>query len=947
MSPHDRCRTPAWIDRPDSTPPECGRVRRKVSAALAAWLLAAGAMAGETSGTEAGRHEETGGQTVATSGAEAGRYQDANEQVGETTAGAENGRHGEARHVVTEDELLVGFSPRAWLVIGSVGRYGRTNLHTDAIEAALVAGTWRAPRAGDTVTLPNGAVRTWEPAETGTDGKLAHEALGGGYAFTTVVLPETAGPTAMVLEARGHSVVYVNGVPRAGDPYANGAGRLPVLLQPGENELLLLCPRGTVDVTLRPATGPAALDVVDLTVPDLIIGEPTATWIGVPVLNMTTEWLIGLAIVAVAPDSTTTRTDIPPLPPLTRRKCAVELRGDAPATTGTEVVGLRLLHVEAAGTSQLHAAIATLQVRAATDKHKRTFISTIDGSVQYYAVTPMRPAADAAERPALVLTLHGASVEASGQANAYGHKDWAHIVAPTNRRPFGFDWEDWGRRDALEVLDLNVARLGTDPRRTYLTGHSMGGHGTWQIGAHYPDRFAAIAPSAGWISFTSYGGAPDAADDDAVAVLLRRAASPSDTLALARNYAQHGVYVLHGDADDNVPVREARAMRAVLGGFHTDFAYYERPGAGHWWGDACVDWPPLMAFLRERTRPAVRDVRRIAFATASPGVSARCDWLVIHNQRRPLMTSTVDAALDVAARRFTLTTENVARLMLDLAALRSAPGEDGAADDGGLPADGPLHVVVDGVTLENTAWPDDGRLWLVCGGDGWSVGAAPSPTDKSPQRCGPFRVVFDHRCVLVVGTGGTPEENAWALDRARYDAETFLYRGNGTLDILRDSDFDPTAEPDRSVVLYGHADMNRAWPALLGDSPVRVERGAVVVGTRRLIGDDLAVLLVRPRPGSAVALVGVIGGTGPAGLRLTERLPLFLSGVAWPDVTVLDATTLTAGPAGLRAAGFFGDDWRVETGEFAWRAADQGAVDSERTGYADAPPRSAARGGGH
>ena len=65
-----------------------------------------------------------------------------------------------------------------------------------------------------------------------------------------------------------------------------------------------------------------------------------------------------------------------------------------------------------------------------------------------------------------------------------------------------------------------------------------------------------------------------------------------------------GVYVLHGDADDNVPVSQARQMREVLGTFHPDFSYHEQPGAGHWWGSACVDWPPLFAFLNgARCRP--------------------------------------------------------------------------------------------------------------------------------------------------------------------------------------------------------------------------------------------------------------------------------------------------------------------------------------------------------
>ncbi len=91
---------------------------------------------------------------------------------------------------------------------------------------------------------------------------------------------------------------------------------------------------------------------------------------------------------------------------------------------------------------------------------KRTFRSTIDGSVQYYGLVPARPEpgknrrpTKTPRRPGLVLTLHGAAVEAIGQAEAYAGKPGLHIVAPTNRRPYGFDWEDWGRLDAIEVLE--------------------------------------------------------------------------------------------------------------------------------------------------------------------------------------------------------------------------------------------------------------------------------------------------------------------------------------------------------------------------------------------------------------------------------------------------------------------------------------------------------------
>ena len=116
------------------------------------------------------------------------------------------------------------------------------------------------------------------------------------------------------------------------------------------------------------------------------------------------------------------------------------------------------------------------------------------------------------------------------------------------------------------------------------------------------------------------------------------------------------------------------------------------------------------------------------------------------------------------------------------------------------------------------------------------------------------------------------------------------------------------------MIIYGHAESNAAWPALLAGSPVQVRRGSVRIGGRELSGDNLACLLVRPRPDSKQAAVAVVSGTGMTGLRLTERLAYFLSGVAYPDCSVFTARERESGDATLQAAGFFGIDWGVESG---------------------------------
>ncbi|MFQ5653199.1 MAG: prolyl oligopeptidase family serine peptidase [Planctomycetota bacterium] len=812
------------------------------------------------------------------------------------------------------EEILFG----EWIVLTRLGSYGRAPVHIDPVEAEIVAGSWAPPAEGDIVALPGGKTATWEAAAGGEDGWLSHEALRGGYAFHGISSPSRR---VMILEASGHSVAYVNGEPRGGDPYRTGFVRLPVLLREGENSFLFRCSRGSLRARLLPPAKDLALDAADGTLPDIILGEKDAL-LGALVVVNTLEEGVEVALEAGRPGAPPLRSEAATIAPLTLRKVAFKIpAAAAPAAVaaggenidvkGVEI-DLRLLRRHGASWTHADGTRLRLRVRNPRENHRRTFVSGIDGSVQYYAVNPARPRGMDAPAPALFLTLHGAAVEATNQANAYAPKSWGHIVAPTNRRPYGFDWEDWGRIDAMEVLAIAGERLGTDPRATYLTGHSMGGHGVWQVAAHHPGRFAAIGPSAAWISFWSYTGAARYEKATPVEAILLRAASPSDTLALARNYAMHGVYILHGEKDDNVPAREAHRMVERLAAFHEDHRFHEQPGAGHWWdgsdalGTDCVDWAPMFDLFARRALPIPGAVRHVEFASASPAISAWCRWAAIEAQTHPLETSRVDLHLDPGLRRFRGRSENVARLALRVDSLEP----------------GPLLVEIDGERIEGIPWPEETRvIRLERGAEGWRAAAPPSPGLKGPHRYGPFKEAFRNRVIFVHGTAGTAEERAWAFAKARFDAETFWYRGNASVELIPDSAFEARAEPDRNVILYGHADSNRAWGPLLGESPLQVRRGSVRVGDRAIEGEELACLFVRPRPGSDTALVAVVCGSGLPGMRLADRLPYFVSGVAYPDWMVLGPEVLTVGSTGVRGAGFFGIDWSVEAGDFAWRDA--------------------------
>jgi predicted esterase len=778
----------------------------------------------------------------------------------------------------------------------------RSAFHTDAVEEMIVKGEWTPPVEGQPLTASSRTNRVWQRATASADGTFTNREMGGGgYLYVPV---QSERNEVKLLRAAGQEIAYVNGEPRPGDPYSNGILELPVELHQGTNDFLFRASRGRVRATLSTPARPIMLYLGDTTIPDIVHGDNEEAWGAIIVVNCTTNFLKDLSIKASVAGHSALKSSLPSIPPLSVRKVGFRFKPHWSDKTNQLELSLKLEGHSSHG-KLLDTATLVLHLRKETDHYNQTFRSDIDGSIQYYAVAPAHPSPSGPPAKALFLSVHGAGVEASGQAGAYASKSWGTLVAATNRRNYGFDWEDWGRHDAMEVLNLAKARFQPDPQQIYLTGHSMGGHGTWILGVTYPDHFAAIGPSAGWISFSSYGGAERRTNGDAVQQMVQRASNQGDTLGMVSNCLHFGVYILHGDADDNVPVQEARTMRDRLKTFDHDFMYHEQPGAGHWWGNLCVDWPPMFDLFARHEIPQDRSVCDINFTTMNPGVSASSHWISIEEQQHALNKSDVVIHYAPTSRTFEATTENVARLSLRTDQI--APG-------------GPVTVKLDGQTLADLAQPGhDGKIWFENKDGKWTVGDAPPLTRKGPHRYGPFKEAFGHDMMFVYGTKGSPAENAWAKAKSRLDAESWWYRGNGAVDVVPDVEFNAAKEPDRGVVLYGNADNNAAWGALLGNSPVQVRQGVVEIGSHAIHGEDLACLLCRPRPGSDTASVAVVAGTGVVGSKLTDRVPYLTAGVAYPDCTVFGVETLSKGDAGVRAAGFFGMDWSVDKGDFAWR----------------------------
>jgi len=116
----------------------------------------------------------------------------------------------------------------------------------------------------------------------------------------------------------------------------------------------------------------------------------------------------------------------------------------------------------------------------------------------------------------------------------------------------------WGQRVNDELVDAMLEELlalyNIDETRIYLTGHSMGGGGTWAQGARLPETWAAIAPTA---SFGVQG--------------LKRFEKTRTPF-----------YVYHSDDDPRTRVEGVRPqMENLKGQRGLDFVYTELSGQGH------------------------------------------------------------------------------------------------------------------------------------------------------------------------------------------------------------------------------------------------------------------------------------------------------------------------------------------------------------------------------
>jgi len=146
---------------------------------------------------------------------------------------------------------------------------------------------------------------------------------------------------------------------------------------------------------------------------------------------------------------------------------------------------------------------------------------------------------------------------------------------------------------AVAALQQTMREFHVDASRVYLTGLSMGGHGTWYIAYRHAELFAAIVPICGWVrDFPMFRGSVPVVPGDSASVMT----------SLAQHLGKVPIWIFHGEVDQVVNVNGSREPAAALKAAGANVQYTELLGLNHNSWDAAYGSDEFVRWLFAQQR---------------------------------------------------------------------------------------------------------------------------------------------------------------------------------------------------------------------------------------------------------------------------------------------------------------------------------------------------------
>ncbi|MGC9010196.1 MAG: prolyl oligopeptidase family serine peptidase [Sulfolobales archaeon] len=546
-----------------------------------------------------------------------------------------------------------------------------------------------------------------------------------------------------------------------------------------------------------------------------------------------------------------------------------------------------------------------------------SYRSVADGSVHLYGLKPpKKPCLD--RRCGAVISLHGFKGHPYF-SELYGDKEDLYIISPT-ARDGEVNYREIGLIEVLEVIDQVLKRYEIDPDRIYLSGHSMGGYGTWYIGTRIPHLFAAIAP------LSSRGDLSDTID------LLRKRSGWEgvaelinlyNPATLLRNLSSTPVFVSHGSDDKIVSVDYSRNIVKKLSELNIPHVYEEVPGVGHVWGEIkrgsrygldCIDRESIESFFREKRR----NVPRKLIAEVIDHRFNKIWWVTIYGgSRKSLSRLSIELSDNEINTLIIRESENVSEFEIDLAMLKQSKLIDPSR--GLVIVYGEKKLVVDRDYLSNSSsiriyLGSDKDLCLIeredlliCS-DQTKIIRAPI-TERLVKRkpvTGPLLDAFNSESLIV-----SCSNDDICIKSSLHIQRWWFNYSNGYIEIVFDKDLLNKRITGKNLILIGGPEKNLFLRRIIDLLDiVRFEgENKIILGSKTYEREKIGIAMIYPNPIDPAKYIVLLGGNSRESIEALQRLALTIV----PDYLIYDSRLVGRDPGGVIASGFFNYFWRLDS----------------------------------
>ncbi|QDT52935.1 Prolyl oligopeptidase family protein [Caulifigura coniformis] len=495
------------------------------------------------------------------------------------------------------------------------------------------------------------------------------------------------------------------------------------------------------------------------------------------------------------------------------------------------------------------------------------------------------------------------------------------VVHPYGRFSNAFKFA--GEVDVLEALAHAKSRYRIDDDRVAIRGFSMGGAGVWQMTVHYPDRFFASTPGAGFSETPEF-----------LKVFQQETLSPPaweqtlwnlyDAPGWVGNLRMMPTIAYSGEIDKQKQAADVMAAACEKEGI--TLTHLIGPQTAH------KLHPDSKAEIERRlveiAKRADAVPAKVDFTTYSLRYN-RCDWVTIHGMNEHWKPARIQAAVVNGALQ--VLTDNVSEFeihlpsgsadllsptsSIEIGPIGWTPRTDNPRDKAGLYAlagAGRWQPTTDRSIRVRVHWREPGA-WSKMAGF-WAGPSEASGLRKRHGLQGPIDDAFMDSFLFVKPTG-KPLNDAvgkWADSEFNHAVTHWRQQMRGDARVKSDSEITDADIAAHNLVLWGDPQSNSLLARVLPKLPVTWSAEGVTVNGQKYEAGSRVPVLIYPNPLNPNRYV-VLNSS------FTYREYDYLNNARQtpklPDWAVIDIRTPVNSryPGKIEAAGFFDESWRFKS----------------------------------